>query len=335
MLELNRNSIESANSASQFDAGDVLAREAEKVYTGGLERMREAAGERLNDQQRAILAAREGEFKTLVERAYNDIIARRASWMPWTVCGPARYNAKKNSARADRQMEAEREWGGKIDRFIINTGDMIRDAVPMAELLEQYRDGRRREAISSDDPHAAEKLQARIEGLKDFHERMKARNAYWRKHGTLKGCPGMDAASAAKLEKEINDPRTLYRVPYAPYELQLNGANIKRLEARLEAIRGRVEAGDAERIYNGFTIRQDAAGGRINIMFDDKPGEAARDVLKSNGFHWSPRSKVWTRKATDNAMRAVRAYIVPGLLALEAYSDGDALSLEQFAELHA
>lgn len=45
--------------------------------------------------------------------------------------------------------------------------------------------------ISADDKLAVEKLEAKLEGLKADQEHMKAVNAYYRKHKTLEGCPGL------------------------------------------------------------------------------------------------------------------------------------------------
>lgn len=339
MLSLNRSTIEQANAASQYDAGSALAREAETVYREGLSKMQPA--EAISERQQAILTARTDEWKCLVEKAYNDIIAKRAAWMPWTVCGPARYNAAKNNAKADRQMEAAAEWNRKMDSFVANTQQMIRDAIPHEQLIAEYRSGKRSDSISSDDPAAAEKLTARIEHLKEIQERMKQRNAYYRKHGTFQGFPGMSAEQAAKLDNSMNDPcRCGAKTPYLPWELQENLANIKRLEQRLQTIQSQQAAGDAEQTYNGFTVRQLAQEGRINIVFDGKPEAQARDILKSNGFHWSPRAMVWTRKTTPNALRDVRLYVVPGLLKLDEYAqqepqEAPSMSLDQFAELHA
>ncbi len=44
-------------------------------------------------------------------------------------------------------------------------------------------------AISSDDPEAVEKLQAKLEGLQAGQTMMKVVNAYYRKHRTLDSCP--------------------------------------------------------------------------------------------------------------------------------------------------
>ena len=138
MLNLNRNSIESANNASQFDAGNVLAREAEHVYAEGVEKMQAACPDP-NEVQAGILARCMEEWRGLVEKAYNDIIARRAAWVPWTVAGPANYNARKMNAKADAQMNAAQEWDEKMNRFIDNTRNMLRDAIPHEQMIAEYR----------------------------------------------------------------------------------------------------------------------------------------------------------------------------------------------------
>lgn len=345
MLNLNQSSINSANNASQFDAGNVLAREAEKVYAEGLEKMQAPFdADKMTERQREIMTARLDEWKGLVEKAYNDIISRRASWMPWTVCGPARYDGRKNSARADRQREAEIEWGGKMDRFIDNTVSMIRDAIPFEQMIAEYRTGKRRDAISGDDPAAVEKLEARIAFLNDEREEGKRRNAYWRKNKTMRGYVCRDGSTIEARADEIDSSirSGMYGVPCPPYELQNTLQNVKRLEERLKEARQRREtAQDAstarqEASYSGFSVEIAAADARIYIHFDDKPEEDARKVLKENGFHWSPRLKVWTRQHTTNAERALRRYVVPGLLATGKYGEQpEAVSLDDFAAKYA
>lgn len=330
MLNLNQNAISSANNASQFDAGSVLAREAERVYVEGLGKMQAAFKDsEPNEVQSGILGRRQEEWRGLVEKAYNDIISRRAAWVPWTVSGPANYPTKRMNARADAQMNAANEWAGKMDRFIENTLSMLRDAIPHEQLIAEYRSGKRREAIPGDDPLALEKLSARLEGMKERHELMKQRNAWWRKHKTMKGCPGFTDEQAAKMDEEIMKEIPIWQCPYPHFSLSNSNAEIKRIEERLKTISSQREAGDAKQVYNGFTVEQSGADGRINITFDGKPEEAARNVLKSNSFHWSPRAKVWTRQLTPNALRAVKYYVVPGLLALDEYSEAEQEQAEE------
>ena len=107
-------------------------------------------------------------------------------------------------------------------------------------------------------------------------------------------------------------------------QVQNNLANIKRLEQRLAEIQQqRQRASDpaegASENHNGFTVEQSAESNRLVIRFEDKPDADAREILKSNGFHWSPRAQVWQRQLTENARRAVRRYVVPALEKLDAY----------------
>ena len=53
--------------------------------------------------------------------------------------------------------------------------------------------------IRSDDPQAVEKLQAKLDKLTKQHARMKEINAYFKKHATALGCPGLSDAEATKL----------------------------------------------------------------------------------------------------------------------------------------
>lgn len=321
MLNLNQNAISQANNASQFDAGSALAREAERVYVEGLGKMQAAFKDsEPNDMQSGILGRRQEEWRGLVEKAYNDIISRRASWVPWTVSGPANYPSKRMNARADAQMNAANEWAGKMDRFIENTVSMLRDAIPHEQLIAEYRSGKRREAIPGDDPLALEKLSARLEGMKERHETKKKINAWWRKHKTMIGCPAISEEAAKKIDDDMKNHKFHIDIPFASYSLSNSLAEIKRIEERIKTISSQRETGAAEQVYNGFTVEQSGADGRINITFDGKPEEAARNVLKSNGFHWSPRAKVWTRQLTENARRALRLYVLPGLQALPEYA---------------
>ena len=44
---------------------------------------------------------------------------------------------------------------------------------------------------------------------------------------------------------------------------------------------------------------------RLQLVFDGKPDENVRNILKSNGFRWSGRFKAWQRQLTENAIAAV------------------------------
>ena len=315
-LHLNQSAINTANNQSMFNAGDTIAKEARRVYRAGLAEIYGAI-EEPNAEQERIISERAASWRELCEKSFNDEISRRASWVPWSVCGPANYPAERMNKRADRAMQAAGEWDEKRARFLNNTLSMLRKAVPVADIIAEYRSGKNSEPIASDDPAAPEKLAARIEYLKELHEEGKARNAYYRKHHTMKGYKDLTDAQAEELDAAI-DKAFLYHVPYAPYEVSNNLQNIKRLEGRLTEIsraREERETGSvpADETGEGFRVIYSAADCRINIKFDGKPDAETRAVLKSNGFHWSPRELHWTRKDTPNARQAVEYYILPAL----------------------
>lgn len=68
--------------------------------------------------------------------------------------------------------------------------------------------------IRSDDPQAVEKLQAKLDKLTKQHARMKEINAYFKKHATALGCPGLSDAEAAKLDERVQNSYSWEKQPY-------------------------------------------------------------------------------------------------------------------------
>ena len=71
---------------------------------------------------------------------------------------------------------------------------------------------------------------------------MKQANAYYRKHKTLDGCPGISQATREWLTrpgvfaKGDGSPLALYGCPYPAYDLQNSNANIKRIRQRIASL---------------------------------------------------------------------------------------------------
>ena len=57
-----------------------------------------------------------------------------------------------------------------------------------------------------------------------------------------------------------------------------------------------------DRYENGCTEHEDC--NRLQIFFDGKPDEGAREELKANGFRWAPSVGAWQRQLNMNAYRA-------------------------------
>lgn len=326
-LNLNASAIRTANNLSHFDAGDVLAREAQRVYEDGMQAFEPKSG--WTPEQRAYSARRAVEWHALIERAYNDLLRRRASWVPVTVAGPSNYPAARMQKRADAEMKAGVEWSGKMNRFLENTQKALDALVPVSTQVDQYRNGRCDAPISADDPAALEKLAARVEYLKGEQARMKALNAWYRKHKTCKGFDGLPDASAAKLDESIDAAYSWEKAPYPSYQLSLSNANIKRLEARINGLRTARERlaqrGDAAETFDGLTLRRNGEENRVQLIFSEKPDADTRALLKSRGFHWSPRAGAWQRQLTSEGLRAARAVVKElGLSPIAASAEQDA-----------
>jgi hypothetical protein len=161
-----------------------------------------------------------------------------------------------------------------------------------------------RNPISSSDPDAIEKLTEKLEACKGLQKTMRETNAYWRKHDTCMGAPGITDAQAAKLEARIESGYSWEKKPFRDYELQNNNAEIKRLERRIEEITRDRETGFSGWEFEGGSAVADTDINRLQLMFDEKPDEGKRSVLKRNGFKWAPSQGAWQRQLNANAVYA-------------------------------
>lgn len=159
--------------------------------------------------------------------------------------------------------------------------------------------------IKSNDPEAIEALTAKLERLKEERATMKAVNAYYRKNGTLDGCP--ELTPAARKAIECTWARGWYvGVPYPAYTLTNSLANVKRVGQRLKSLQAAQAAAPAKVEHDGITYREDPEQMRVQLIFDGKPAEDVRAILKKWAFRWSPRNQAWQRQLTDNGKRAAR-----------------------------
>ena len=126
---------------------------------------------------------------------------------------PTRKKEKQNRAR-DANMEQWRE----VQKIL----DKIRSAGTAG--------------ISSDDPAAVQKLKAKLERLQDEQETMKSVNAFYRKNGTLDGCPHISLEAIEKLKAEMARSWRSKPKPYESFMLTNNGAEIRRVQARIEEL---------------------------------------------------------------------------------------------------
>lgn len=180
-----------------------------------------------------------------------------------------------------------------------------------ADQRASYYQGRaeaaaRNRAISGDDPEAMDKLEAKLAALQAAQERDKERNAWYRKHKTMKGCPGITDEDAAQADAQLAEMREAIRRPVPAWQLSNRNAEITRLKKRIEALRQVDEMEHVEIDFDGGQIITNESVNRVQILFDEKPDEATRAKLKSNGFRWSPREGAWQAPRTPAYLRRAK-----------------------------
>lgn len=161
--------------------------------------------------------------------------------------------------------------------------------------------------ISSDDPHAIEKLRNKLESLEKSQQIMKDVNAYYRKNKTLDGCPFIPEDTIDTLKEGMSKSYRIENKPFPSYSLSNNNANIRRVRERIAELEKKKSA-DLPKgwTFEGGKVVVNAEANRLQLVFDEKPDDDLRAELKSHGFRWAPSQGAWQRQLTNNAMYAVK-----------------------------
>lgn len=153
-------------------------------------------------------------------------------------------------------------------------------------------------AISSDDPKAVLKLKEKIGAAELLQSKMVQTNKAIR--------VGNDTAlvEMGYSQSQINNlkkPDFCGRIGFASYQLQNNSANIRRMKLRLTQLEKLESMENSEKEIGAVRIEQDAADNRCKVFFPEKPSEAVRSFLKSNGFRWHRYNSCWQRHISNAA----------------------------------
>lgn len=222
---------------------------------------------------------------------FNDYYRNEASCPSVMISGPANFPAKKKERQNSRRETLNNTWK-YLENYLEKLEDILTDDQP----------------IKSGDTDAIGKLKAKIEQLEKEHEMHMACNQYYKKNGTLDGFEGLEEKEKAGIES------FLQRCPsFPPFITYNETANIRRYKQRLEKLVKEKESGNKETVETRtdnseiFNVIENKEIMRLQIVFDSIPPESARDLLKKNGFRWSPKNKAWQRQLTDNARYAYKS----------------------------
>jgi len=177
-------------------------------------------------------------------------------------------------------------------------------------------------AISSDDPNAVDKLAEKLAELEADQETMKAVNAAWRKAGK----PSPDDVDAWQKVQEavgLTDQQThkiridfansirwiAAKVPFPPYALQNNSANIRRVRQRVEQLKTAADAQHVEIEHENCRYVENVEENRVQLVFAGKPPQEIRELLKRHGFRWSPMNGAWQRQLNNSGRFAAQCVV--------------------------
>ncbi len=164
------------------------------------------------------------------------------------------------------------------------------------------------QSIFSDDPAAGEKLEAKIARLESRQNMMRDVNRNIRAGKTLTSL-GFSEASEAKLKT----PDFLGRVGFLDYTLKNNGANIRRLKIRLDALHAKEQRPvPAELEKNGIRLVENTEENRVQLFFNGKPSESVRKRLKHEGFRWAHFNGCWQRHRSTYATQLAKQFLEQG-----------------------
>ena len=241
-------------------------------------------------------------------------IANNGNMASAMITGPSNFPVARQRKLSDRH---HKKWEKLRDHIEIGQKSIKRAAFPY---------GDPKDAIRSNNPDAIRLLKDKIALSEKKQAIYKKTNADLRK-ALRQDDPQAFMVSLGYSEGEarvyLKPPAYGPHKAFQAYVLTNNNANIKRLKKRLaelervkevESITNHVELESGERIE--LVRNTDAM--RIQLIFDGKPSEAIRKVLKSNGFRWSPKATAWQRHlnsnswyATKRALKALGATTIP------------------------
>jgi hypothetical protein len=207
---------------------------------------------------------------------------------------PVRKKEKQNNAR---------------ERFWAECGDLYKPTT--CYYFKKIQNALTNKTIYSSDDCAIEKLKNKLAEIKEEHEKHIAANAYFRKEKTMKGFETLTDEEAERIDKAIKNSYSWEQQPYASYKLTSETTEMRRIEKRIkdiEAMKQRAETEDDDKYetVDGIEVKENAEVMRIQLYFDGKPSEDVRDLLKSNGFRWSPKFGAWQRQLNQHGIYATK-----------------------------
>ena len=181
-------------------------------------------------------------------------------------------------------------------------------AMEKAKHFEEKAAGVGYGGISSDDPDAIHKLRAKLEGMERSHALMKSVNQAIRRNKTPESriAALMSLGLTETTAKALLTPDCMGQVGFAAYSLSNSNANMRRIRERITALEKAATRQAKKEDCEGYIYKEDPEENRVMFIFDGKPSQDIRQILKRHAFKWSPSRGAWVRKTTSAALYAAK-----------------------------
>ena len=267
-----------------------------KTFEDNVNELMELYPENINEEALRLIEYYKDKYSKKLAFAINKSNSIEARMPSIMISGAGNFNFRKKEKQNQARDSFWKEYGDLFneDNYYYNKIKIIIT----------------NKVIYSDDALAIEKLEAKIDSLTEYQNKMKNVNAYYKKHKTLDGCDLLDEKEIRELKEKLVMFH-YYSQPYPTFELTNNNQNLHRLKNRLENLKKLKEraSSDNENKYiqvDGLEVVEDANDMRIRIIFENIPNEQTRTLLKSYGFKWSPKNSAWQRQLTSNGIYATK-----------------------------
>lgn len=226
------------------------------------------------------------------------IISRRSGLLSTMITGGSNFPVRSQKKKQDSYHNALTDYIDYANYF----SDKLNKAIFKSE------------AIKSGESDTLEKLREKLAELQKNHEIMKNANVAHREYMKEKDISIFEKYGfKTELINAIIESKTK---PIASYSLTNSLARIKDVEQRIKIEEKRAEryvGGNKSSKYGDLEVIENVDENRLQLVFEGKPHENTRAVLKSHGFRWSPKNKAWQRQLTTNALYSLKRYVLPEL----------------------
>ena len=298
---MNKNDKHRGNKKMRIQINEETARRAKEMISfsdyreGSATNEYQAECERVKALALKIDEKYRNQIENLIDRyttkygnwinAYN---RNGASYPSVMISGGANYNNRKHEKQMSRQDKLWEEY-----KYIKQLRERIENFKPKL-----------------DEDDELTKLTKEIDKMKKQLEMMKKINAHYKKYGNLDTYEGLSEKTKKAIIESVAN--SWYKRPFADFEYTSLRNKIKTKETNLQKLTA-PKAESKEKEINGIKIIQNTELDRLQLFFDDIPSAETRNILKSNGFKWSPTNKAWQRQLTQNALYSLARFILPKL----------------------